>query len=37
MLRAKLEASPDQPTLRVLRFFACAPLRLRMTCFGNIL
>ena len=31
MLRAKPEASPDQPTLRVVRFFACAPLRLRMT------
>ena len=37
MLRAKPEASPDQPTLRVVRFFACAPLRLRMTCFGNTL
>ena len=31
MQRAKPEASPDQPTLRVVRFFACAPLRLRMT------
>ena len=37
MLRAKPEASPDQPTVRVVRFFACAPLRLRMTCFGNTL
>ena len=37
MLRAKPEASPDQPTVRVVRFFACAPLRLRMTCFRNTL
>ena len=35
MLRAKPEASPDQPTLRVVRFFACAPLRLRMTFLNN--